>query len=104
MTHNFIKAYGLLFLGCVLNCKYTEYKVSKTGESRLKPLNPSKLQRSVLGISFTLMDPYIREETENLLYDESSFTGDVGGFLGLLLGMSLLDLYSMFVNAIGNLN
>ena len=39
------------------------------------------------GLFLTAMDPYVRHEKEQIIYDQTNFIGDVGGLLGLLLGV-----------------
>jgi hypothetical protein len=36
-------------------------------------------------------------ETQKFTYDTNNFVADFGGFLGLLLGLSFLDMYNMAV-------
>ena len=44
-------------------------------------------------ILFALSEDHIIIEEEQLLYDFNSFLGEVGGSLGLFLGISLLSMY-----------
>lgn len=43
---------------------------------------------TLLDLQFHVRKPSVEVQEENLLYDGSNFLADVGGFLGLLLGMS----------------
>ena len=44
------------------------------------------------------------EKKEYLTYDTNSFVADFGGYLGLLLGHSILTFYDWFVLIIGQLS
>jgi hypothetical protein len=46
-------------------------------------------------VSFTIIDPDLKEEREIYTYGWDSFTADFGGYLGLLLGLSVLKLYDI---------
>ena len=50
-------------------------------------------EKNLSAISIMITDPNIRVEQQTLKYDQNSFIGDIGGFLGLLLGLSILDIY-----------
>ena len=52
-------------------------------------------------VFFTIADQTVRTEREILTYNFSTFVADVGGYLGLLLGLSLFDVYALAVNGIG---
>lgn len=43
-------------------------------------------------------------EKDVLLYNESNLIADIGGYLGLLLGVSILSIYEMFTNFIKNVS
>ena len=45
-------------------------------------------------IKFKIMDRTYEEQEQYVIYDTVSFFADVGGYLGLLLGSSLLSLYN----------
>lgn len=55
--------------------------------------------QGVIGLTYRLSNPNIRVEKDVLVYDMNSFIGDVGGFLGLLMGLSLLDVYKGVANS-----
>jgi hypothetical protein len=48
-------------------------------------------------IVLTLMQREILTETQQFTYDTNTFVADFGGFLGLLLGLSFLDMYNIVV-------
>ena len=58
------------------------------------------IQRSQAGtkedihLRIKIMDRSYTEIEQYIIYDTGSFFADVGGFMGLLLGASLLSLYS----------
>ena len=43
-------------------------------------------------------DTNVEHTTEEWLYDISNFIGDVGGYIGLLLGASMVSVYSMLMD------
>ena len=44
-------------------------------------------------LEFIMLDSSYKEEEQYIIYDIGSFIADVGGYMGLLLGSSLLSLY-----------
>jgi hypothetical protein len=78
--------------GCIIsNCKQKSWKI----ESSTKMQNP----KAVTWIAFQFSDKtkvLLRNEME--LYTISSFFADIGGYLGLLLGESLISFFLMSVN------
>ena len=53
-----------------------------------------------LELKFRIISPSYEEEDQYIIYDFNSFIGDVGGFLGLLLGYSILSLYGDMVGIV----
>ena len=56
----------------------------------------------VLTISLSSSNYLIEKDV--LLYNESNLIADIGGYLGLLLGVSILSIYEMFTNFIKNVS
>lgn len=81
--------------GCLNKCNYTRFRVTPYTES----VDPYAVKENVTHAIFGLPDPYVRVESEQPNYDANSFIGDVGGFLGLLLGLSILDIYELCKSA-----
>ena len=53
----------------------------------------SMLEKSRLDLFLTLYSPHADVKREYLTYDYNAFIADVGGYLGLLLGHSILSFY-----------
>ena len=51
-----------------------------------------------------LQGPDIKVHEEYIVYDFNSFIADVGGYMGLLLGFSILGLYDEFQKVLRELN
>ena len=45
-------------------------------------------------LTFKILDRSYKEEEQYMIYDLGNFIADVGGYMGLLLGCSLMSLYS----------
>ena len=48
-------------------------------------------------VLFMMVDQQVKVAKEVASYDLNSFIGDVGGFLGLLLGLTLPDIYDRLI-------
>ena len=46
-----------------------------------------------LKMTFSIMENVVNVRKQYVIYDFNSFIADVGGFMGLLLGFSLLSIY-----------
>lgn len=64
------------------NCKYNSFSISPISTMPDEDASNDKLTYA----GFSLVNSYVRVEEEQVNYDMNSFIGDVGGFLGLLLG------------------
>ena len=77
--------------GCVPNCRMTKYYSSKSREgpytSRDKRLYHFKFRASLI-----MEETTTEIEEEVYTYDMNNFVADTGGFMGLLLGFSCVDL------------
>ena len=75
--------------GCLSPCEKDQYSLA------VDPLT-SKYEfyyRCQVHLEFKMLDSAYKEEEQYIIYDMGSFIGDVGGYMGLLLGSSLLSLY-----------
>ena len=75
--------------GCLSSCTKDQYSLT------VDPLiskweYKSKCQ---VHLEFIMRDSSYKEEEQYIIYDVNSFIADVGGYMGLLLGSSLLSLY-----------
>ena len=57
--------------------------------------NPSDSASPILSLVFMYRDGMYNFDKEYYVYDGSRFTADIGGYLGLMLGHSLLSIYSI---------
>ena len=90
---SFLSEYGIYNMTrCKPHCEHDEIKVRSMGNPTVKT---SKNPTFSLEFQFEDEEYYTREEF--ILYDADSFIADIGGYLGLLLGHSMLSIYRSFV-------
>ena len=77
--------------GCKLPCSYTEYRSETIYNANLKGSQTS--HTGELFLQFFSYQSVVPHEKEVLVYDGNNFIADVGGYLGLLLGVSILSVY-----------
>lgn len=80
--------------GCLSSCEKDQYSLSA---ELLKSEYASKWQGDTpceLHLQFRMLDSSYEEKEQYIIYELDSFIADVGGYMGLLLGCSLLSLYS----------
>ena len=70
---------------CLPPCSYTEYRIATTQKSI--PTNPTLI--------LWLTSPYLLVETEQTLYPFQYLVADVGGTLGLFLGISFMTFWDV---------
>ena len=81
------------FSGCLPHCEHDEIQVKSIGEPLVYPSrNPT------FTLEFQFEDGSYHTTEEYIVYDTDSFLADIGGYLGLLLGHSILSVYSGFVD------
>ena len=87
--------------GCLSSCEKDKYVVSleEKTDYQLKPA--SKYRHSDVLVVFTIYARSYVEEEQYIVYDSNSFLADIGGFLGLVLGSSMLNLYDEVVGLLG---
>lgn len=79
--------------GCTKRCNTNEFKLIVEGET---VGNSSFMgQRDMLWIFFFSTEVQIEVEKDALLYDFNNLVADIGGFLGLLLGASVLGVFKI---------
>ena len=78
--------------GCLPLCSRNEYALTGK-EFKKNTVFAMFSTETKLHLVFRIMDGSYKEEEQYVIYDFNSFIGDVGGFLGLLLGYSALSIY-----------
>ena len=74
--------------GCLPHCKRDEISLDETPEGR-----SYYKKKPTLTIIFFFEDDLYQLQEEYIVYDINDFIADVGGYLGLLLGHSVLSIY-----------
>ena len=81
--------------GCLSPCEKYQYSLA------LDPVKEEPAWGSFVGdpsgqlhLRFIHLDSTYEEKEQYIIYDTNSFIADVGGYMGLLLGSSLLSLYN----------
>ena len=75
--------------GCLLDCYKNQYKATK--EATYQELGSMILDYNFPTGQYT-------ENTEYVLYDYNTCIADIGGYLGLLLGQSILGVYQLMAS------
>ena len=88
--------------GCLASCEKNEYKIlfNRKIPSRSSQYYYCTGGNSTCYMSLTLQinEMSHEEKKQYVVYDINSFIADVGGFMGLLLGFSILSLYDELAN------
>ncbi len=86
--------------GCQSSCKYFDYELKEI--ARVEKVFPNKdnATEQLLVFSVFITDPSYTVEREVLKYDVKDLVADVGGYLGLLLGASILNAVEYFTAAL----
>jgi hypothetical protein len=82
--------------GCLSSCEKNEYQMRPQSEITPK----SKYPPNQFKMKIILTSGRYIEKKQYLIYDNSSLIADIGGYLGLLLGYSILSLYNVMVDKI----
>ena len=93
--------YGLT--GCLSACNKDQYSINADPvitETAFDYLGEVPCQ---LHLQFRILDSSHKVEEQYVLYEMDSFIADVGGYMGLLLGFSLLSIYMAFEDCIGKI-
>ena len=75
--------------GCLPQCERDEITIDEIIKG------PSWAPKNTLTMSFKFEDGSYQFDEEYIVYDFNDFIADVGGYLGLLLGHSVLSMYNM---------
>ena len=80
--------------GCLSKCKKDVY--SLIAEPMICRVPPPGVQANYgkFFLKLTINDRSFEEREEYIIYDIDSFIADVGGYMGLLLGCSIMSLYN----------
>ena len=84
--------------GCFSSCEKDKYDV--TLENWSEDTSYKNTYSQALFV-FTIYERSYIEEEQYVVYDSNSFLADIGGFLGLILGSSMLNVYDEVVGALG---
>ena len=77
--------------GCLPHCERDEITIDDTGEGAIW----ESKKKPTFTMIFIFEDDSYQLEKEYFVYNFNDFIADVGGFLGLLLGHSVLSMYHM---------
>ena len=75
--------------GCMPSCKGKQIRLETEQETTSGSTDP------IIEWNFQYRDGKYNRNEEYLVYDFNNFIADIGGYLGLLLGHSILSVYSM---------
>jgi hypothetical protein len=81
--------------GCYYTCKYTEFYPELMSQDEIDEDEEEVLYdtNKIIRLDLYISAAAIRTDSEKLVYDFYDLVGNIGGFLGLLLGWSLLSVY-----------
>ncbi len=79
--------------GCPVRCTFDKLALSLY--SNLSPRTPGQSQIALLNTQTEMV-----VEEEAYVYDGDNLIADVGGYLGLLLGASIMSFYDAFVHVL----
>ena len=82
--------YGMT--GCLSACEKDEYALLV--DPTEKVINEVRSTSCEYHVKFQITQPSFEEKEQYVIYDIDSFFADIGGYMGLLLGCSLMSLYS----------
>ena len=82
--------------GCLPSCDRFEMSLVNTPES--KSFDLSRAYSRHMTLVFLFEDGSYNVREEYIVYDTSNFIADVGGYLGLLLGHSILSIYYLSID------
>ena len=83
--------------GCMPSCKKKQIRLETEEEIKRYELNK---ENAKIQLMFHFRDGMYNLNEEYLVYDYNNFIADIGGYLGLLLGHSILSVYTMSADLI----
>ena len=78
--------------GCLSSCEKDIYSIVAEPQRELKRDRPRKCEEFYLLLRIT--DRSFENRKQYIIYDTDSFVADVGGYMGLLLGCSIMSLFN----------
>ena len=89
--------------GCLSACERDQLEIKMTDKTEVLFPSTSYHGHVTLWLFISMHDTSFVEKEEYLIYDFNSFIADVGGYMGLLLGSSILSLYDEAERLISNI-
>ena len=80
--------------GCLMPCEHYEYDMDLE-EIAHTPATAGLFDFNVTSVAFSLASTELPVVTEVYLYGASDLVGDIGGCLGMFLGVSMVSIYQM---------
>ena len=94
-------------MGCRIPCRVMRHELHKLydSEDNCDALKVHGIDgcEGLVGLWVLMTDSSVKVIEEHLLYDWSNFVADIGGYLGLLLGVSVLTLYHWMADVSGKI-
>ena len=79
--------------GCLSSCRKDKFEIKMTDKTEAIYPSTSYYGHVTLWLFISMHDTSYVQEEQYIIYDFNSFIADVGGYMGLLLGSSILSLY-----------
>ena len=79
--------------GCLSACEKYRFELKMTDKTQVIEPSTSYHGKDTLWLFISMHDTSYVQEEQYIIYDLNSFIADVGGYMGLLLGSSILSLY-----------
>ena len=81
--------------GCLASCNYNEFQI-ELSEMQVEEIAWSwNLGKQSLKVFVHFLNGHYEEKEQYIIYDSNSMIADIGGYMGLLLGYSLLSIYEI---------
>ena len=87
--------------GCLSPCEKDRYSVLAGPKKQI--VTRTRYERCQVHLEFIMPESSYQLEEQYQIYDGVSFIADMGGYMGLLLGSSLLGIYMAIENVIRNI-
>ena len=88
--------------GCLSSCERDKFDIKMTETTESTHVIPVRQVSIQLYLYITIHDTSFIGEEQYVIYDYNSFIADVGGYMGLLLGSSILSLFDQFEGLVNN--